>query len=318
MKGENLKSIFFSLLSVQTLLSKGITLFSSPQKPSVALSAAAAFIPRKADTALRCYFSWSNVTKASDALSVNIQPLITEKQEVWMTDSGKNLLPSGSSSGLAFDRPPSHTRTLSGCGSCLALWQVEWVHGELFIFPNKSNEVLVSRHHADLTVLPISPKQVCLTWLKELSVVIRHKGSPKLWPAFTDVTVVLEIEATDVSTHSPRMLWKIHPVLVVFSLFPLAETLTSCLENNSFLIGLPASFLAPYHLSSFYLLPWQLFLIHKIWVWPPAPFPLFKYLQQLLTTYRRKYTVLSKHTRLTVTEGVETGGIYTWNSFLLF
>ena len=150
------------MLSVQTLLSKGIALSSSPQKPTVALSAAAPFTPHKADTALHCSFSRSNVTKTSDALSLNIQPLITEKQEVWMTDSGKNLLPSGSSSGLACDGPPSHTAILSGCGSCLALWQVEWVHGELFIFPNKSNEVLVSLHHADLSVLPISPKQVCL------------------------------------------------------------------------------------------------------------------------------------------------------------
>lgn len=46
------------------------------------------------------------VTKAADALSLNIQPLITEKQKVWMTvSSGKNLFPSGSSSGLALDSP---------------------------------------------------------------------------------------------------------------------------------------------------------------------------------------------------------------------
>lgn len=74
-----------------------------------------------------------------------------------MTVSGRNLLPSGSSSGLALDGPPSHTMTLSGCGNGVALWQVEWVHGELFIFPSKSKEGLLSRHHAGLSLLPIAP-----------------------------------------------------------------------------------------------------------------------------------------------------------------
>lgn len=74
-----------------------------------------------------------------------------------MTVSGRNLLPSGSSSGLALDGPPSHTMTPNGCGNGVALWQVEWVHGELFIFPSKSKEGLLSRPHAGLSLLAISP-----------------------------------------------------------------------------------------------------------------------------------------------------------------
>lgn len=76
--------------------------------------------------------------KASDVLSLNILPLITEKQEVQMIVSGKKLHPSGSSSGLASDSLPS--RVLNGCGNCSVLWQVEWVQGELFIFPNQNKE----------------------------------------------------------------------------------------------------------------------------------------------------------------------------------
>lgn len=94
------------------------------------------------------------VTKASNALSLNIQLLITENQEVWMMVSGMKLLPSGSSSGLTFDGPLSHTMTLSGCGDDLALSQVKWIQGELFVFPSKNKEGFL--HHVDVSLSPIS------------------------------------------------------------------------------------------------------------------------------------------------------------------
>ena len=81
------------------------------------------------------------MTKAEDVLTLNIQPPITKKQKVGILVSGKNSLPSLHY--LDFDGPLSYTRTLSGCGNCLALWQVEQVQGELFIFLNKNGEVFV-------------------------------------------------------------------------------------------------------------------------------------------------------------------------------
>lgn len=107
------------------------------------------------------------MTKVSDALSLDIQPLITEKPEVCMMASGKNLLPSGSSSALAFDSPPSHTETLSECGNCIAFWQVEWVHGELLILQVRPRGRFVFRRHVDLNLSPISAGQVYL---------ISHRG----------------------------------------------------------------------------------------------------------------------------------------------
>lgn len=94
------------------------------------------------------------MTKASNALSLNIQLLMTKNQEVCMMVSGMNLLPSGSGSGLAFDGPLSHTMALSGCGDSLALSHVEWIQGELFVFPSKNKEGFL--HHVDISLSPIS------------------------------------------------------------------------------------------------------------------------------------------------------------------
>ena len=98
--------------------------------------------------------------------------------------SGKNPLPAASSSGLAFDGPLSQTVTLSGSGNCLALWQVEWVQGELFIFPNKSKEglcvcVCVCQHHVDFSLTPVSPEKV--SYLTKRKICYQKQRPFKLW-----------------------------------------------------------------------------------------------------------------------------------------
>lgn len=111
---------------------------SPAQTPGMELLKAVPIIPHEAGTHWIVISVGGVVTKAEDVLSLNIQPPITKKQKVGVSVSGKNSLPSLHY--LDFDSPLSYTMTLSGCGNCLALWQVERVQGELFIFPNKNEE----------------------------------------------------------------------------------------------------------------------------------------------------------------------------------
>lgn len=71
--------------------------------------------------------------------------------------SGKTPLPSASSSELAFDSTVSDIVTLSGCGDCSGLSEVEWTRGGLFVAPNK-NKVFIPQHHVDVNLSPISPE----------------------------------------------------------------------------------------------------------------------------------------------------------------
>ena len=136
LKEENSTQSFF-LAFCPNPLEQGPHRFLSLPCPD-AWHGAVPIIPHEAGTHWIVISVGGVVTKAEDVLSLNIQPPITKKQKVGVSVSGKNSLPSLHY--LDFDSPLSYTMTLSGCGNCLALWQVERVQGELFIFPNKNEE----------------------------------------------------------------------------------------------------------------------------------------------------------------------------------
>lgn len=158
------------------------------------------------------------MTKAEDVLSLNIQPPITKKQKVGLSVSGKNSL--ASLYYLDFDGPLSYTMTLGGCGNCLALWQVEQVQGELFIFPNKNEEALflfLSQHHVDFSVSLFLHNRCVLFDIKE-DLFISNKGLLNYDFALKDISVK---DRSKWHLHiSFNNITKIYPILTISSSTP--------------------------------------------------------------------------------------------------
>jgi hypothetical protein len=119
-KGRTLTSIYFLCFLSKSFWVRILSSYTLPRRQTW-ISWQLLLSPSCTDTSLHCYFTWSS---CDWGIRCTFSEHLTSDH--WKARGlgsvfGKTLLPSASSSALAFDSLASHTMTQSGCGNCLGL-----------------------------------------------------------------------------------------------------------------------------------------------------------------------------------------------------